>query len=117
MASEDGIQVARTLTGKEAGVVLVSSGPVRLSFIDLSIPSGSAWVKIYDKSTTPIAADTPILTTKVNTTLASGRNLARGIQFNNGIGVRVTDNPDDNDVLDNHATVVVNVGYRRIPTA
>lgn len=104
-------------TGTNA--TIIKNGPGILGNIDGSnVNAEEAYVKIYDKATTPNpAVDTPVYRYLIpGRTTGAGSNVpfpSSGIQFQNGISYIITSGVADNDttgVLANE--VIVNYGYK-----
>lgn len=77
--------------------------------------ASAVYLKIYDKATAPIAADTPVKTLRLPETASFAIDFPAGIAFSAGIGIRITGAAADNDATALVAgdVLCLNVDYAR----
>lgn len=92
------LAVWRSNDGQPPGVVLKNAPGVLWGFLLGNVNATlNAFMKFYDKATTPVSTDTPKFIVQAGPTLPNGGNFFPGIPFTNGISLRITSGWQDND--------------------
>lgn len=103
----------RTIDGQPAGVVVKASPGLLAGWYLFNNAASLNYVKIYDKATAPTSSDTPKLTLTVPNGQGANAFPVAGIEFQSGIGIRVTTGIADNNTGAPAANdVTVNLFFR-----
>ena len=102
-----------TTAGENIAIIRSTGGKLR-GFMFLNTGSAIDYVKLYDKAAAPASTDTPKLRIPVPHNTAAGAGIVAmdfpaGLQFKNGIGIRVTGGLADADTANATALTVINV--------
>ena len=100
-----GTKIVRVQLTSSTNPTIIFSGKAVVQHILLfSSLASPTFVKLYDKSSLPTSSDTPIITTRFNTTTSAAypqisAGLKRTLDYfcENGIALRTTANVDDSD--------------------
>jgi hypothetical protein len=111
-----GVTPFRLIAGPSDNATIVKDKEGSLhSLLVIGIQETITYLKIYDKSTLPTNSDTPVMTIPIPTNLQGAGvalSFSTGINFVNGIGIRITLGLEDNDNLSVEAgSSVVNLTY------
>lgn len=102
----------RLLSTASQNPAVVKASPGTLDFIAAVNTAGATYyLKLYDKATAPVAADTPVATIPVPVG-AVVAPFPQGLAFSTGIALRLTAGIADADVANAAAGVAINGGFR-----
>ena len=105
--------IYRRLATADANIAVINAGQTDLTGWSIHNTAGAArYVKLYNKATAPTASDTPAIVIALAANGSATFNNSEGLNFSEGLGIRIVTGVADNDATAPSANdVVVNIFY------
>lgn len=108
-----GVLISRLINTASDNATVVKASPGQIyGWYLFNASTATRYFKLYNKATTPLSSDTPLLTISIPAGAAANVFLEHGIACSNGIGFRIVTGMADSDATSPSANqVVVNLMY------